>query len=86
MKSRLLLVSLLLALAVTGVQVGDTAHGVRRLHSELETLRLQQDQALMLNSQLLLEIGAVASLSQVQQVAQSELQMQFPERLEQVLP
>ncbi len=84
MKAKLLLLSLLLALAVTGVEVGDTAHGVRRLHSEMEDLRQRHDQALMLHSQLLLEIGAVASLTQVQQFAQKELQMQFPERLEQI--
>ncbi|MGI9324956.1 MAG: cell division protein FtsL [Pseudomonadales bacterium] len=84
MKTKLVLLSLLLVLAVTGVEVGDTAHGVRRLHTEMEDLRQRHDQALMLHSQLLLEIGAVASLSQVQQFAQNELQMQFPERLEQI--
>ncbi len=84
MKSRWLLLALVLLLAFTGVKVSDTAHQVRRLHTQLEELRHEQDQALMLHSQLLLEIGAVASLSQVQQFAQRELQMQFPERLEQV--
>lgn len=82
MKQRLLLVAALVLLALTGVEVAETAHTVRSSHAALEVLRAEQDQALTRRSQLLLEIGAVASLSHVQEVAQSELKMRFPERAE----
>lgn len=82
MKQRLLLVVLLGLVALTGVEVVDTAHAVRRSHAALEVVRAEQNKALTRHSQLLLEIGAVASLSHVQEVAQTTLRMRFPERSE----
>lgn len=82
MKGGMLLLLALLAMVYTGVEVADTAHQVRRSHAELESVRKQQDQALTRHSQLLLEIGAVASLAHVQSVAEQQLEMRFPQRQE----
>lgn len=86
MKQRLLVLALLLTLVYSGVEVARTAHEVRALHAQLETLRAERDEALLLQSQLLIEIGAVASLAKVQAVAEQQLDMRFPERLEQLSP
>ncbi|MFK7912920.1 MAG: cell division protein FtsL [Pseudomonadales bacterium] len=82
MKQRLLLVVLACLVALTGVEVVSTAHAVRSSHAALEVVRAEQNEALTRHSQLLLEMGAVASLSHVQEVAQNTLQMRFPDRSE----
>ena len=82
MKERFLLALLVVLVALTGVEVVDTAHAVRSSHAALEVLRAEQNKALTRHSQLLLEIGAVASLSHVQEVAQNSLNMRFPDRSE----
>jgi cell division protein FtsL len=86
MMQRAVIALLALLLVYTGVEVARTAHQVRLLHAQLEILRGQQDEARLLHSSLLLEIGAVASLSHVQAVAQGQLAMQFPDQLERVEP
>ena len=82
MKQLLILVLLVALVALSGVELVTTAHTVRSSHAALEVVRSEQNQALTRHSQLLLEIGAVASLSHVQEVAQNTLHMRFPERSE----
>ncbi|MEM1232168.1 MAG: cell division protein FtsL [Pseudomonadota bacterium] len=86
MMARGVIAALLVAVVYSAVEVARTAHRVRLLHAQLEELRMQQDEARLQHSELLLEISAVASLAQVQAVAQSRLAMEFPERLERVAP
>ncbi len=86
MMARCLIAALLVAVVYSAVEVARTAHQVRLLHAQLEELRVQQDEARLQHSELLLEISAVASLSQVQAVAEEQLAMEFPDQLERVAP
>ncbi len=81
-----LALGLTVAAALSGVQVVFTAHELREVHRQLETTRHQQDRLLAEHSRLLLERGALAAYQHVERVAGAELDMQFPNEVQQILP
>jgi cell division protein FtsL len=79
-------VLLLLAVVGSGVQVAYSSQKVRFLHGELQAAQLRQDAELAEHSRLLLELSMETSYANVERVAQSQLDMIFPERAEQLEP
>jgi cell division protein FtsL len=79
------IVCLVLA-AVSGIQVALSAQNVRELHAELEHAQGEQDQQLAEHSRLLLERSALSSYQNVERIAQAELAMEFPDKVEQLSP
>lgn len=78
--------TLLLAVVISGVQVVNSSHEVRALHAELQSVQQRQDAELAEHSRLLLERSVQTSYANVEHVAQAELDMVFPEVVEQVDP
>ena len=77
-----LLVGWLAALAFlvcSGVQVAFSTETVRGQHRTLQALQGQLDAAVAVYSRLQLELAAVAAYQQVEQTAEEELGMTFPE-------
>jgi cell division protein FtsL len=74
------LLTLLLAVA-SGIQVALSA---RRLHAALEAAQQSQDEALAMQSRLLIERAALAAYQNVEQTAQGTLKMQFPQAVTRV--
>ncbi|MDP6376787.1 MAG: cell division protein FtsL [Pseudomonadales bacterium] len=70
------------AAVFTGVEVALTVHEVRALHAELEQTRRAQNQLMAEHSRLLLERSALAAYQNVEQLAETELAMQFPDHVE----
>jgi len=81
-----LTVLLLLAVVGSGVRVAYSSQEVRYLHGELQAAQRQQDAELAEQSRLLLESSMEMSYANVERVAQSQLDMVFPERAEQIEP
>jgi cell division protein FtsL len=79
------LVALLLLLG-SGIQVAYSAHEVRRLHVELQTLQAGLDRAVEQYSRLQIEMAAVAAFQNVERTAEQALDMRFPERVQRVKP
>ena len=77
---------LLAAVVASGIQVVFTAHQLREVHGMLEATREWQDLLLAEHSRLLLERGALAAYHHVEKVAGAELNMQFPNEVERILP
>ncbi len=83
----LLVVLVLLAAVVgSGIQVALVSHEVRQLHGELESAQKAQDEHLAEYSRLLLERSALSAYQNVEHLAETELDMQFPEIVEQLAP
>ena len=78
MKLTLWCLGVLVAAVISGVQVVRNAHEVRSTHVELEATADRYNALLDENTRLLLERGAHASFSHVEQLAAEELRMQFP--------
>jgi len=76
----------LLALAASGLQVTRTTQQVRELHAELEAAQAAHDEALARHSRLLLERSALAAYQKVEQLAEEQLAMKFPDTVEEVAP
>lgn len=74
----------LLATVASAMLVVQQTQKVRQLHAQLEAARQRQDEALVLHSRLLLERGALAAYSSVEQTAQTKLAMNFPESVERI--
>ena len=74
--------ALLLALMLSGVQVAFNSQRVRQLHADLEAAQRLQDEELAEHSRLLLERSAQTSYVNVERVAEAQLGMVFPERVE----
>lgn len=85
-RSALLFVVLLLAVVASGIQVALVGHDVRRLHGELEAAQKAQDEHLAEYSRLLLERSALSAYQNVERLAESELDMTFPDRVEHLDP
>ena len=86
MKALVLLVVLVLAVVLTGVQVAQTGYDVRMLNAELEQLRRAYDDALNEQTQLQLERSAVASYALTEATAQRQLSMIYPTTMIEVRP
>ncbi|MDA1073947.1 MAG: cell division protein FtsL [Proteobacteria bacterium] len=74
----------LLAAVASAMLVVQQAQKVRQLHVQLEAARQKQDEALIMHSRLLLERGALAAYSSVEQTATTKLAMNFPETAERI--
>ena len=84
---RLAVTVALLAVAVaSGLQVVMVSHQLREIHGMLEETRNYQDLLLAEHSRLLIERGALAAYHHVERVAAVELNMQFPDDVERILP
>ena len=68
----------LVAIGATALALVDATHERRMLYQQLDELQKQQNAMMAEHSRLLLERSAVASMHQVEQVAQAKLDMQFP--------
>ena len=73
-------------LALTGLLVAWSSQSVRRLHVEIEAHQREQDAMLAEYSRLLIERSMVGSFQNVDQVAERQLSMTFPESVERVKP
>ena len=73
---------LLIAVVASGVQVAYYSQFVRALHGQLQAVQSRQDAELAEHSRLLLERSVETSYQNVEHVAQSDLAMVFPERVE----
>lgn len=78
------LLALLACVVASGLLVVQRAHEVRQLHKGLEAVRHRQDHLLDEHSRLLLERGALSAYYNVERVAQTELNMRFPDQVRQV--
>lgn len=81
-----LVLGLMVAVVASGIHVVFTSHQLREMHTMLETTRQRHDALLAEHSRLLLERGALAAYQHVERVAEAELDMQFPNKVEQILP
>lgn len=77
---------LLLAVVASGVQVALVSHEVRQLHGELEAAQKAQDEHLADYSRLLLERSALSAYQNVERLAETELGMRFPDKVEHLDP
>ena len=85
-RQALLVVALLLAVVASGVQVALVSHDVRLLHGDLEAAQRAQDEHLAEHSRLLLERSALSAYQNVERVAETQLDMRFPDKVEQLAP
>jgi cell division protein FtsL len=82
----LLMLALLLAVVGSGIHVALISHEVRNLHGELEAAQRYQDELLSQYSRLLLERSALSAYQNVERLAEGELAMQFPDKVELLQP
>lgn len=73
-------------IAVSGVWIAATAQNVRGLFVALQHNQAQQDALLAEYSRLLIERGTLSSYQNVDQIAERQLAMRFPETVERVSP
>lgn len=78
-------VGLLFAITATGLHTVSSAHDMRGLYGSLDEVQREQDALLEEHSRLMLERGALTSMQNIEEVAASELDMQFPDGVGQVL-
>jgi len=72
--------------AASGIGVAAQSQRVRDLFTELERTQEQQDELLSEYSRLLLERSTLASYQNVDQIAERNLAMRFPELVERIEP
>lgn len=77
--------ALLVAIAISGLSLVDQAHEMRGLYSALAKVQQQQDGLLEQHSRLMLERGTLSSMQTIEGVAESELDMHFPDGVSEVL-
>ncbi len=75
-----------LGIAASGVWIAATAQDVRGLFVTLEHNQNEQDSLLAQYSRLLIERGTLSSYQNVDEVAERQLAMRFPEKVERVSP
>jgi len=73
-----------LGIAISGVWIASMAQDLRGLFISLEHNQDEQDALLAQYSRLLIERGTVSSYQNVDQVAERQLAMRFPESVERV--
>ncbi len=78
-------VFLLVAITASGLYRVDAAHVMRGLYGSMGEIQREQDSLLEDHSRLMLERGALTSMQNIEEVAASELGMQFPDKIGQVL-
>jgi len=81
-----LLLIVLVAAVLSGIQVARQAHEVRSLHGEVQAMHRAQDELLAEYSRLLLERSTLAAYQNVERLAETELAMQFPDTVERLEP
>ncbi len=69
----------------SGLKLVEAGDETRQLYSDLGRVQAEQDALLAEHSRLLLERGALTSLSNIEQVAVEDLDMHFPETVAQVV-
>ena len=77
-------VCLLVSIIYTGLSLVGSAADVRELYRQLGIVQKEQDRLLEENSRLSLERGAMSNLANLEEIASTELDMLFPEEIEQV--
>ena len=77
--------ALLVAIGVSGLNLVQQAHEMRGLYGALGKVQRQQDELLEEHSRLMLERGALSSMQQIEVVAETELDMHFPDDIGEVL-
>ena len=82
----LVLVGLLASICYSGLQVVNAAQDTRMLYQQLGEVQKQQDALLEQNSRLSLERSSLSSLQKIEQVAELELDMEFPVEVQGVQP
>ena len=80
----LLWLAALVVAVLSGIQVSISAHEARRLHGEFEAAQKAQDNALAVQSRLLVERSALAAYQNVESTAQQQLGMEFPKTVKRV--
>jgi cell division protein FtsL len=85
-RKALALLVLLAAVVGSGIQVAWVSHEVRSLHGDLEAAQRDQDEHLSEYSRLLLERSALSAYQNVERLAEGELAMQFPDKVERLKP
>lgn len=78
-------VTLILGIVFSGLGRVNSAEDMRLGYQQLSETQRQQDALLAEHSRLLLERAALSSLQNIEQIAQSELHMEFPEEIGEVL-
>jgi len=73
------------AIGFSGLTVVENANQMRGLYETSGTVQLENDGQLAEFSRLRLEVGALTSLPKIERIARDELDMEFPETIEQVL-
>ncbi len=76
---------LLVVIAISGLSLVDQAHEMRGLYSTMAEVQQQQDGLLEEHSRLMLERSTLSSMQTIEAVAESELDMHFPEGVGEVL-
>lgn len=76
------LFTLFLLVVISAMSLVYAKHLKRILYAQLETLQLEKDHYHIEWSQLLLERGTLASDARVEQLARSQLKMQYPRKEE----
>jgi|GEM_PF-896574 cell division protein FtsL len=77
---------LVVAVASSGIVLVRGAHELRALHSALDESQTRQDRLMAEYSRLLLERSTFAGLQTVEAVASQELQMGYPDNIEEIAP
>ncbi len=70
--------------ALSGIAIASVSHDIRSLVIALERMQRAEDEMLAEQSRLLLERSTLSSYQNVDQVAEEQLSMRFPERIEKV--
>ena len=78
--------ALLLGVIVySGLRTVAAAHDMRGLYGSLTEIQRQQDRLLEEHSRLMLERGTLGSMQNIEVVAQTQLGMEFPEQVGEIL-
>ena len=80
------MLALFAAVGGSGLVLVTAAQEMRSLYSAMDELQSKQDRTMAQYSRLLLERGTFASLQTVEVVATQELQMVFPQQVEEISP
>jgi len=77
--------ALLMIVVFSGLKTVAAAHEMRGLYGSLTEVQREQDRLLEQHSRLMLERGTLGSMQNIETVAQTELGMEFPEQVGEIL-
>lgn len=80
-----LFATLLLTVVVSGLKTVAAAHEMRGLYGSMAEVQREQDRLLEQHSRLMLERGTLGSMQNIETFAQTELGMEFPEQVGEIL-